>query len=208
MSTENLKELNSILEKDDSLEEAHLQKAAYELLSKQFLYREKKLEKRHYGLIVTHITYFRKLMRATGHRLVHEEHLGYVGIIPTEFTRQMSVEETLILLTLRSVYDEEVQNFNSLDDGCIDILVENFMLKYEHLTGRDRPEHKRDVIELFQPMIRIGLVKYRQELEHGDAWVLRIYPSITALINSDSLGLMEAYMKAKDIDTDVQEDEA
>jgi hypothetical protein len=205
MSVDNLTELKNILAKDDSLDEESLQKAAYELLTRQFLFREKNRQRRYFHLISNHQSYFRRLMKATGHNLVVEERNGYVGIIPTSFSRQMTIEETLLLLVIRNIYDEEIQNFNAKENGSVEIEVEDFMLKYEAMTGRERPQSKKDFINLINPMIRFGILKEFRDLEHNDAWVLRIYPSITALVNGDSLQLIEAHMQARNIDTQPKE---
>lgn len=198
----------SVLSKDENLEEEQLKEAAYQLLSSQFLLREKNRHRRHFNVIVANQKYFQRLMEATNNRLLVAEDQGFIGITPENYTRRMSINETLILLTLRYLYDEEINNFNSNRNGSVDITVKDFGLKYQALTNRELPRNKSDFIALLEPFVRCGVLEQGKDEDHGDVWRLHLYPTIATLVNGEALKLIEIYMKDDGIETEsVSDDE-
>jgi len=201
MSAESLREVRKLVEKNDDLEEEFLQETAYKLLSQQFLIRDKGRDRKAYHLVVKQQSYFHKLMKATNHQLLIEEGRGFVGIIPVDYTRRMSLDETLFLLVMRYIYDEEVNSFNCNDDGSIDVSVKDFELRYQSLTNRELPQGKGDFLQLIDPFLRFGIIKSSNDDERNKVWVLHVYPTIATLINGEALKRVEVYLKAEDIDT-------
>lgn len=202
-----LSELKNIADRFDDIEEGHLRSAGYQLLSRQFLHRRKQLQRKHYEVVVRFSRYFINLLDALNYNLVIEESLGYVGAIPRDFTRRMRIDETLLLLALRKMYDDSVNNFNANDDSTVDITLDDFELNYQQFTGRDLPRTKNDFDALREPFERCGIVELGEDEGQPEIKRLRIYPTITSLINGDALKIMETYLKAHDVDTSEQEEE-
>lgn len=119
----------------------------------------------------------------------------------------MRIDETLLLLALRKMYDDSVNNFNANDDSTVDIALEDFEHNYQQFTGRELPRTKNDFDALREPFERCGIVDLGEDEDRPEIKRLRIYPTITSLINGDALKIMEGYLKGHDVDTGAQEEE-
>lgn len=119
----------------------------------------------------------------------------------------MSLNETLLLFALRFCYDEEVSTFNSNEDGSVDILMEDFEIRYAKFTQRELPRLKGEFEQLMSHFARHGIAEYGSDEYKPEIERVRILPSITVLLTGDITKRIEVYMRASDIDTQDEEDE-
>ena len=191
-----LSELKNLLARNEDVEEETLKQAAYALLSQQFLHRARPRQRKQYETVVRFQTYFINLMHANNQQLAINENHGYVGIIPQDYTRRMKLEETLFLLTLRYIYDEEINAFHAHDDGSVDISIEDLQVRYQQLTKRDLPYHKMELDAWTQPLVQLGIIDSGNDPTLPEIYRIKILPSITAVLNADALTMLEMYTKA------------
>ena len=200
-------DLKVLLSKYEDIDADKLKAAAAELLSSQFLYRKKNRQRRHFEIVTRFQPYFYNLMDAVGYQLLVEETQGFVGIIPNDYSRKMSLDETLLLFTLRFLYDEEISAFKGNEDGSVDIPMEDFEVRYTRFTQRELPEQKGGFKQLISHFARHGIAEYGADENTPEIERVRILPSISVLLSGDVTKRIEVYMRASDIDTQTEEDE-
>lgn len=195
-----LKEMDRIIAQADGPTEEQLKLAANQLLNRQFLFREKAKQRRHYELVIEYPRYFEGLMEAVGYRLVNQEGEGCVGILPENFVRYMSLSETLMLLVLRYCYDEEIKAFNVGEFGEVSLRLDEFELRYEQLTGRDKPKTLGELESLLEPFARVGAVSLEKDEDAPEIRILKLSPVLTSLVNGEALIQLQAYIQAHDVE--------
>ncbi len=191
-----LSDLKNLLARHEDLDADQIKQAAYALLSNQFLHRSRQRQRKHYETVVRYQSFFVNLMDALNQNLSINESHGYAGVVPQDFTRRMKLEETLLLLVLRYIYDEEINAFHAHDDGSVDISVEDLQVRFQQLTKRDLPYHKMELDAWTQPLVQQGIIDAGADPEQPEIQRIRILPSITALLTSGALSMLEMYAKA------------
>lgn len=200
-----LKELAAIIrnaeDRDEDIEDK-LREAAYQLQTRQFLYRYKVRHRKHYELILTYPDYFLSLMDAMNYDLVIAEERGYIGVLPRTFARRMSLNSTLLLFALRFIYDQELTRFNADDDGSVQITLEDFDTRCRQFTKREVAKSLSDFKNQLEPFVQIGVAEVGPDDNLPEIERVKIYPSITALLSGNMLKQVEVYIRADhDIDT-------
>lgn len=206
-----LKELAAIVRSAEDREEEiedKVREAAYQLQSRQFLYRHKVRQRKHYELILAYPDYFISLMDAMNYEMVISEERGYIGVLPRSFSRRMSLNSTLLLFVMRFIYDQELTAFKAEDDGSVQITLEDFDTRCRQFTKRDVAKNLSDFRHQLEPFVRIGVVEVGPDENRPEIERVRIYPSIAALLSGDMLKQVEVYVRAEDVDTqDVSDDD-
>ena len=206
-----LKELAAIVrnaeDRDEEIEDK-VREAAYQLQSRQFLYRHKVRHRKHYELVLAYSDYFLSLRDAMNYELVITEERGYIGILPRSFARRMSLNSTLLLFAMRFIYDQELTAFNAEDDGSVQITLEDFETRCRQFTKRDVAKSLSDFKHQLEPFVQIGVVEVGADENRPEIERLKIYPSIAALLSGDMLKRVEVYIRAEDVDTkDISDDD-
>jgi len=194
-----IKDLKTLLSADEELEEEDLKLTAQMLLAKQFLLRAKPRQRRHFDRVVRYQKYYRNLMDALNHQLVINENHGYVGITPEDFVYRMKLEETLILLALRYIYDEELNAFNLEEDGSVLVSVEDFEDRYLQLTQRDMPKTSTVFREYLRDFANHGILDAEQDEFDPRIVRIRIYPTISELLSGNMIEKVAGYLMAEDV---------
>lgn len=207
-----LKDMAALVNKagddDDSDElEERLRDAAYQLQARQFLYRKKGRHRSHYETVVKYQDYFISLMDAMNHDLEINEERGYVGILPRTLARRISLDQTLLLFTLRYIYDQELMGFNAEDDGTVKVTLDDFEMRCNQFTKRVIAKSAGELKTLMAPFTHAGVVELGQDEDKPEVERIKINPSITALLSGDMLQRVEVYMRAEDIDTQPEDEE-
>ncbi|MFB9885411.1 DUF4194 domain-containing protein [Balneatrix alpica] len=166
--------------------------AAKVLLANQFLYADKSSQRQHYFLISENLEYFRNLFEAIGWTLVHQAEEAFVGILPgdEERTLRLKLDESLLLLCLRQLYEEKLENFE-VESGRAYVDLDKFLQTYEHLTSKELPNETRmkDILALFA---RHGLIERGRPHETDPKnFTLVIQPVIRQVVVEDYLGQLE-----------------
>ncbi len=202
-----LTDIKRILERNDDVEEEQLKQTAYILQNNQFLYEKRPRQRKHYDLIVRFQQYFANLMDALNQHLVVNEPQGYVGVLPKEFNRRMRLEETLFLLTLRQVYDEEITAFHANDDASVYVSLDDLELRFKQLTRREFPKNKSDFEAWTRPLEHKGIIEVGVDENQPEIQRVTILPSIASLLSGDMLKRIEVYLRAEDVDLDTKADD-
>lgn len=193
-----IKDLKTLLDADEELDEAEIKLTAQVLLTRQFLLRGKSRQRRHFERVVRYQHYFRNLMSALNHQLVINESHGYVGITPEDFIYRMKLEETLILLALRYVYDQELNAFNLEEDGSVLVSVEDFADRYLQLTRRDMPKTSTTFRAYLGEFASHGILDREQDEADPRIERIRVYPTISELLSGNMIEKVAEYLKAED----------
>jgi hypothetical protein len=205
-----IKDLKRILEANDDLDEADFQEATQLLLTRQFLLRSKGRQRKAYDLVARNQTYFRDLMDAMNYQLVLDENQGYVGVVPETFITRMKLEESLLLMVLRYVYDQEINSFNVENDGSVVISIEDLENRYLQLTQREMPQRKSVFVDYMRDFTHRNIAAMEQDEQNPMQELIRIYPVIGSLLSGDMLERLAAYIQAEDIpvtDMEVEDEE-
>lgn len=200
-----LKDLSALLDRDDEADEAELKQTAQRLLAWQFVIRSRRGHRAHYDRVLRHLRYYTELMDALNYRLHANEQAGFVGIIPNDFVSSMKLEETLILLALRYIYDEQVQAFQVEDDRSVLISLPEFQRRYQHITKRGLPASPvvfRDYLKQFESH---GLIDQVSDAEHA---LIRILPTLADLLNAQTLQTLAAHIKLQEASPETLDGEA
>jgi len=185
-----LHELDLELKKNHDLDATDLRKTASNMLSKQFVYRFKGGQDRAIFLQIKDCqNYFLNLFHALGYKMVVADDYGYIGLIPEFAFRKMKLVDTLFLLVARLVYEEGMKSLQNLSD-LVSITHEDFLLRYETLTGRERPDNNSKFNESLSSLQRFGIVKLESK---GSDPFINIYPGIISLITTDVLKQIEEF---------------
>jgi len=190
-----LNDLSSLLKRNDDVTEEELQHAAYALLSRQFLHHNKPRQRKQYNHIVRFQKYFSYLMTATNHDLVINENQRYVGIVPQDYINRLRIDETLFLLSLRAIYDEEIIAFHANDDGSINISLDDFEMRYEQLTGRILPKVHAELESIMKQFQHFGVIEYGPDEDRPEFKRILILPTIAALLSGEAIKRIEIYLK-------------
>lgn len=200
-------ELRQLIQRNEGVEVADIQSATYQLLSRQFLLRQKSRHRRYYDTVVRFSSYFTSLMETLNHQFVMDEERGFVGAMPREFVRRMSLEETLLLLLLRYLYDEAICNYSANEDGSVDVSLEDLEVRYHTFAKRDLPRAKGDFLRLIDPFMRLSIIEHGPDEQQPEILRLRILPTIAALVGGDALKRVEIYLKDDGVETATDDEE-
>lgn len=180
-----LQDLEHELRKQSDLETDDLRKTASALLSKQFVYRVNGQDRNVFFAVKDSQEYFANLFNALGYKLVVADEFGYIGLIPEFSFRSMKLVDSLFLLVARLVFDEEMKNMRVAEDTVF-ISHESFLMRYEKLTGRDRPQNISKFHDSLATLQRYGVIKSKgSSLETGEPNLV-IYPGIISLISAET----------------------
>ena len=200
--------LNNAGDAEDMEElEERLRNAAYQLQGRQFLYRKKGRHRIHYETVIKYQDYFLSLMDALNHDLEINEERGYVGILPRDLARRLSLDKTLLLFTLRYIYDQELMAFNADDEGRVSVTLDDFEIRCNQFTKRVIAKSASELKSLMEVFVHVGIVEIGQDEDKPEIERIKINPSITTLLSGDMLKRVEVYMRAEDIDTRLVEDD-
>ncbi len=191
-----LTELKRIIEKHEKLTIEDMQLAASYLLSHQFIYLSESRDRKHYRLIDNFRLYFEKLFDALGFGLTFDPDYQYIGIIPEHAFHRMKLEDSLMLLTMRQVYEDEMRRLESEHrEGIILVTYEKFLMRYEGLTGREKPDSKASPFkDRIKSLSRFGVTKLESKSNDPlEEPRLKIYAGIMSLINLDTLKQITEY---------------
>ena len=206
-----IKDMKILIDADEEADDTDLRLTAHMLLAKQFLLEGKQKQRSHFDRVLRYQKYYRDLMDALNHRLVINENRGYVGIVPEVFINPMKLEEALILLALRYIYDEELNAFNLEEDGSVLVSFEDFADRYIQITKREMPKQ----LTVFQGYLKgfesHGILYVEKDKSDPPVERIRICPTISELLGGNAIEKLAGYLMAKGVQVtekpDFEEDE-
>ena len=196
-----LKELRDLLNRENDLEEADIKKASSMLLHHNYLYFSDSRQRAHYQIVSRYRSYFDNLVEALGMRLIVDDEYRFVGVLPTIVLHQLKLEETLLIIILLVLYDEEVQKLQ-LFEGVAVTNTRLLMTRYEQLTGRPFPKSSilRQRLALFQ---KHGIIKYTAQGDDEGEIDIKILPSITFVVDKARLEAVNSYVTSTQLEDEM-----
>lgn len=161
--------------------------AVVALRSSQFLFQSRSAG--HYAILKSMRDVLEPHFELSGSRIVIDEGEGYIALVPVEDASRLAltVEETLMLLTLRWVFETKVSMHDVESDGSVSADEPALQQWYEQHTGREWPKRsvvkssldlfeRRNVIQYSTDELgeRVVLIRGVVRLVTGDGWVGRL----------------------------------
>ncbi len=206
-----LGDLQKIVSRNEQHDADDFIRAAGLLLSSQFLYADRPVQRDSYFLIASNLDYFRNLFEAIGWSLVYQPDEAFLGVVPQgeERVLKLKLDESLLMLCLRQQYEQKLENFE-VESGKAYTTTDELLRLFSSLTGKDIPNETRlkEILSLFT---RHGLVE-RGKVDETDPKniPLRINPTIRQVVVEDYIGQLEALcdldIRDRVEDDDVQAD--
>jgi hypothetical protein len=191
-----LKSLEIILDmpENEHLHEREFEAAAGQILQKQFIWSDGFGQKKHYDLVNRFYDYFENLFDAVGFTLVRDYKYGYLGIVPRQGIPMMRKLDTLLLLLLVKMHDEQSRRActeRGRSTPCLGVLLD----LYEQLTGLEKPS-RPDVLSSLKRLSRHGVLFIGDLDEQLNLPKLTVTPAITHLVTSDFLASIESFLQS------------
>ncbi|MEM5529868.1 DUF4194 domain-containing protein [Gammaproteobacteria bacterium AS21] len=187
-----LNDLQKIVSRSEKYQEEDFVNAANMLMVNQFIHSDKRSHRDVYFLISSHVDYFRNLFAAIGWSFIYQPDEAYLGILPLGHERnlKLKLDESLILLCMRQMYEQKLENFE-IDSGRAFTSSDELLALFETLTGKDLPNETRtkELISLFS---RHGLIE-RGKPEEGNPknTLFSILPTIRQVVVEDYIKQIE-----------------
>jgi len=201
-----LRDLNHVVGRSGGVEADDFRAAASALLQRQFLMLERTRDRDAYRIVTNHYDYYANLFDALGWSLYRDDTFSLVGLLPSEaesFARLRMVEG-LMLLCLRLLYEEGMENFE-VTDGCVFTQSEALLSRYETLLHRKRPQ-LTEFRGLLRTLKRYSLIELGDESEDGLP-MIRILPTVRLVTGSKIQERIQSFIASKSDDEDVAEQE-
>ncbi len=149
------------------------------------------------------VTLLRDYFDVAGYRLVVRENEGWAGILP-DLERisapRMRIDETLVLLVLRRLWEESVHNGDIEDGGSVLLTLNEAYAAYEDVVSRGRRAAMpaiqfRDVVQSVErrAIVQLGAVE-------DDDMELTIRPIVTLAAGDEFLVHLEQLLQGADFD--------
>lgn len=187
-----LNDLQKIVSRSEKYQEEDFINAANMLMVNQFIHSDKRSHRDVYFLISSHVDYFRNLFAAIGWSFIYQPDEAYLGILPLGHERnlKLKLDESLILLCMRQMYEQKLENFE-IDSGRAFTSSDELLALFETLTGKDLPNETRtkELISLFS---RHGLIERGKPEEGNPKNILfSILPTIRQVVVEDYIKQIE-----------------
>ncbi len=187
-----LSDLQKYINRSDKYQEQDFIRAANLLMTNQFIHADRSSHRESYFLISSHIEYFENLFSALGWSFVYQPDEAYLGILPQgdERNLKLKLDESLILLCLRQMYEQKLENFE-IESGKAFTNSDELLSLFETLTGKDLPNETRTK-ELISLFAKHGLIE-RGKVEEGNAKniLFSILPTIRQVVVEDHIKQIE-----------------
>ncbi|EPJ47750.1 MAG: hypothetical protein OFPII_10010 [Osedax symbiont Rs1] len=187
-----LSDLQKYINRSDKYQEQDFIRAANLLMTNQFIHADRSSHRESYFLISSHIEYFKNLFSALGWSFIYQPDEAYLGILPQgdERNLKLKLDESLILLCLRQMYEQKLENFE-IESGKAFTSSDEILSLFETLTGKDLPNETRTK-ELISLFAKHGLIE-RGKMEEGNAKniLFSILPTIRQVVVEDHIKQIE-----------------
>jgi len=185
--------------------EDEFEAAANRLVTEQVLYAADRGSKVAYGLIREFERDFKRALEPLGYVVRVNSQLRYACAIPKHAkTSPVSVDQTLLALVLRKIFDEETRSGHHDESGEVACDLVTLEVKYKQLTGGRELATGGKLAALMQWMRRWGLARIADEegdLPGHDAdqpYVVIIRPGIAEVLGEAALARIALFVSPDD----------
>ncbi|HFF2829688.1 DUF4194 domain-containing protein [Stenotrophomonas geniculata] len=155
---------NAVEATRQAVTEDEFEAAANRLITEQVLYAADRGSKVAYGLIRDFEREFKRALDPLGYTVRVNSQLRYACAIPKHVkTSPVTVEQTLLALVLRKIFDEETRSGHHDENGEVACDLVTLEMKYKQTTGgRELPAGGK-LVSLMQWMRRWGIARVSEE---------------------------------------------
>lgn len=185
--------------------EDEFEAAANRLVTEQVLYAADRGSKVAYGLIREFEREFKRALEPLGYVVRVNSQLRYACAIPKHAkSSPVSVDQTLLALVLRKIFDEETRSGHHDENGEVACDLVTLEVKYKQLTGGRELATGGKLAALMQWMRRWGLARIADEegdLPGHDAdqpYVVIIRPGIAEVLGEAALARIALFVSPED----------
>lgn len=193
-------DLEELLQKPQNhdVEASEFRVIASRMLRQQTLYRDDWNSRPTYDFLLRFRSYFSDLFDALGLDLVISERDLIIALKPRESQARarLSLDETVLLLSLRAAFEQGVASFDIGDHGEVRITSMELLERYEATTGRVRPAwpRVRDILKEFK---RRRFIMLEEEFPDESGVQIVIRPSIRELTGEGYLARIDEFLTAR-----------
>lgn len=171
--------------------ESEYQKAGYRLVMEQVLYASDPRSRIAYELVVRHRKEYESLLAQLGMSMVHNPHLGYLVVTPSQYVAEkMRLTETRLALVLRRLYDDKMHATEIIAGEAFVDMIE-LERAYKDLLNRELPPTSA-LGEQLQAMKRYGIVRLEDSRDEQRVQ-LAIRPGIVDVLGETALLQLAAH---------------
>jgi hypothetical protein len=190
----------SILKSADLPEKVHNQvpQVMNRLLGKTFLYQSDEDDKEDYYLIHRHRDVFSALFSMVGFTLLHDDYHCIFQVV-SDFgacRRRYKLDESLMIVVLRKLYEECSEQLNLAKDPVV--TIGEIREEYRTITGQERSLGVVQYEDILRRMKRLGLIEPAdgRSLDVRDSELrLRLRGSIKMILPVQTAEEMEAWLR-------------
>jgi hypothetical protein len=180
------------------------------LLGQTFLYQDNDTDKDDYYIIYRHRSVFSTLFAISGFTLLHDDyHRVFQVISDFSYCRQrFKLDESLMLVVLRKLYEEQVEQLNLASDPVV--TVGEVREEYRIITGKERDLGIGQYENILRNLRRLGLVESLDgrtiDVRNSEAR-MRLRGSVRMMLPVQTAEEMEAWIRRYRVDDEETEEE-
>lgn len=179
---------------------ADVRGAANILVQRQFLFAGDRGVAHAYEVLIKtrYRGYFEDLFDGLGYRFLISEREQWVGLMPDpglETLPRLRLEDTLVLLVLAHLWQEEVQRGGAEARAVVVTTVNELFERYRDIAGRHRKTALSTgrLLDTLKSFARRGLVQVGPLDPEADDHELEIRPMVNRLVDGDAMARLERF---------------
>ncbi len=168
------------------------------LLGETFLYQDDEASKEDYYFVHRHRGIFAALLAASGFRLLHDDYHRIFQVV-SDFShcrQRYKLDESLIIVVLRKLYEEQVEQLSLAKDPVV--TIGEVREEYRTITGKERALGIGQYEAILGRLRRLGLIEPLdgRSLDVRDSEArLRLRGSVKMILPVQTAEEMEAWLR-------------
>ena len=168
------------------------------LLGETFLYQEDEESKEDYYLVYRHRGVFEALLALSGFTLLHDDYHRIFQVVSGwgYCRKRYRLDESLMIVVLRKLYEEQVQRLSLAADPVV--TIGEVREEYRTITGKERDLGITQYDEILSRLKRLGLIEpvsgRSLDVRDGEAR-LRLRGSVRMILPVQTADEMEAWLR-------------
>ena len=202
---------NTILEATDLPEKTRrdIPRIVNRMLGQTFLYQDNDTDKDDYYLVHRHREVFAAMFETCGFTLLHDDYHRIFQVVSgySYCRRRFKLDESLMIVVLRKLYEEQVEQLNLANDPVV--TVGEVREEYRTITGKERDLGVGQYDQILRSLRRLGLIESldgRTIDVRNSENRLRLRGSVRMMLPVQTAEEMEAWLRRYRVE-DVEETE-
>jgi hypothetical protein len=168
------------------------------LLGQTFLYQTREDDKEDYYFVHRHRAIFAALLSMTGFKLLHDDYHRIFQVV-SDFgycRRRYRLDESLMIVVLRKLYEEQAEQLNLATDPVV--TIGEVREEYRTITGKERDLGVGQYEAILRRLRRLGLIEPLdgRSLDVRDSEArLRLHGSVKMILPVQTAQEMEAWLR-------------